>query len=150
MKEVITIKMVEQTTVKYVADDGKEFNKEFECKGYELSKRSKEVQNRFELLDRTNVIFPIIDEYKSEGCMYKITFNNREDLNAFVDYYVLNRYYMDYVMDQIKKITYFPYTTIVDEGCDGLYFVDEKELRDKLDKFLIQLDSHNKTIPSNI
>lgn len=143
MKEVITVKMVEQTTKKYIADDGKEFDKEVECKRYELEKRTNEVKKRFDLLDKTSIDIPVLDGYKGEGCVYKITFYNREDVNALVDFYIVHRFYMDYVYDQVKKITYFPYTTIVDEGYDSIYFLDEDILRKDVEKMFLQLDSHN-------
>lgn len=150
MKEVITVKMVEQTTVKYVADDGKTFDKEVECKRYELEKRTNEVKKRFGCLDKTSVDIPVIDGYKGEGCVYKITFYNREDVNALVDYYIVHRFYMDYVYDQVEKIKSFPYTTIVDEGYDSICFLDEDILRRDVEKMLSQLDSHNnKTISMN-
>ena len=44
MKEIRTIKMVEQTEVKFVADDGKEFigeNAERDCRDYERQKDKK-------------------------------------------------------------------------------------------------------------
>ena len=43
MKEVITVKMVEQKEVKYIADDGKVFDKEYDCKKHEAERKSKEV-----------------------------------------------------------------------------------------------------------
>lgn len=142
MKEVITIKMVEQTTTKYIADDGKEFDNEQDCKQYELEKRKNEVKKRFDCIDRVYIDIPMLDGYKGEGCVYKITFYNREDISAFIDYYMAHHFYMEDVYIQIKKIKCFPYTTIVDVGYDSLYFLDEDVLRKDIEKMLSQLDSN--------
>ena len=143
MKEVITIKMVEQTTIKYIADDGKEFNKENECKEYELGKKRKDVEARFNLIQKTKIDVPLLDGYKGEGCIYKITFNSREDVNALIDYYTLHHFYLDYVYDEIKKITSFPFTTLMDEGYDSIYFLNEDILRKDIEKLINQLDFYN-------
>lgn len=143
MKEVITIKMVEQKTVKFVADDGKEFNKENECKEYELGKKRKDVETRFNLIEKTKIDIPLLDCYKGEGCVYKITFNSREDVNALIDYYTLFHFHMDYVYAEIKKITSFPFTTLMDEGYDSIYFLNEDILRKDIEKLINQLDFYN-------
>ena len=149
MKEVITIKMVEQTTTKYIADDGREFNKENECREYELGKKRKDVETRFNLIEKTKIDIPLLDCYKGEGCVYKITFNSREDVNALVDYYTLFHFHMDYVYAEIKKITSFPFTTLMDEGYDSIYFLSEDILRKDIAKLIEQLDGINTTVSNN-
>ena len=143
MKEVITIQMVEQKTVKFVADDGKTFDKEKDCKEYELGRKRKDVEARFHLIEKQKIDIPMLSDYKGEGCIYKITFNSREDVNALVDYYTLYHFYMDYVYDAVKKVTSFPFTTLMDEGYDSIYFFDEDTLRKDIAKLIEQLDSHN-------
>ncbi len=149
MKEVITIKMVEQTTTKYIADDGKTFDKEKDCKEYELSRKRKDVEARFNLIEKQKIDIPMLCDYKGEGCIYKITFNSREDINALVDYYTLCHFYMDYVYDAVNKVTSFPFTTLMDEGYDSIYFFDEDTLRKDIAKLIEQLDGVKTTISNN-
>ena len=142
MKEIITIKMVEQTTKKYIAEDGKEFDTELECAEYELKKRTHDIEFRFNLLNTKKFDIPLLDGYKAEGCVYRITFENRSDIVAFVDYYQLHGYDMYYIEDTVKKIDTFPYTICVDEGYDNVFFFDEMQFLKDL-KELINLLENN-------
>ena len=147
MKEVITVKMVEQTTKKYIAEDGKEFDTEYECAKYELKKRTHDVEFRFNLLNTKKFDIPLLDGYKAEGCLYRITFENRSDIVAFVDYYRLHGYDMYYIEDTVKKIDTFPYTICVDEGYDNVYFFDDMQLLKDLKELINHLEDNT---PSNI
>lgn len=150
MREIITIKMVEQTTKKYIAEDGKEFDTELECAKYELKKRTDEVEFRFNLLNTKRFDIPLLDGYKAEGCVYRITFENRSDVVAFVDYYQLHGYSMYEIKDMVKQIKTYPYTICVDEGYDSVYFFDEAQLLKDLKELINHLEGSKKEIPSNI
>jgi hypothetical protein len=41
MTKLVETKMVEQTTTKFIADDGREFTTETECKDYERTQNEK-------------------------------------------------------------------------------------------------------------
>ena len=62
MKEIKETKLVEQTTVKFIATDGKEFmgeNAEKDCAEYEKRLHMEEIEKRFVNLDRKEIAFPI-------------------------------------------------------------------------------------------
>ena len=56
---------------------------------------------------------------------------------------------MDYVYAEINKITSFPFTTLMDEGYDSIYFLSEDILRKDITKLIEQLDGVNITISNN-
>ena len=140
MKEVITVKMVEQKEVKYIADDGKVFDKEYDCKRYEAEKRAKEVDMKFSMLDKKMLDVPIADWYRCEGCTYKLTLHSRDDLDTLVNYYLAHHFMVDYIKDVVAMVDSYPYTTIVDEGYESITFVDERDFRDKIHKLIKDLD----------
>lgn len=139
MKEVITIQMVEQKTVKYISDDGKEFDKELDCKKHEAEKRTNEVNTKFALLDKQTLDIPIADWYRCEGCTYKITFHNREDLNTFIDYYLIHYFMKDTIKEAAQMVKSYPYTTIVDEGYESIAFCDIEKFTRDIEKLMDQL-----------
>lgn len=66
MKEIRTIKMVEQTEVKFIADDGTEFvgeNAERDCWEYERQRSECKVKDAFNRLDAKRIDMPLIDWY---------------------------------------------------------------------------------------
>ena len=140
MKEVITVKMVEQKEVKYIADDGKVFDKEYDCIKHEAGKRVKEVDMKFSMLDRKTLEVPIADWYRCEGCTYKLTLHSRDDLDTFVNYYLAHHFMVDYIKDVVAMVDSYPYTTIVDEGYESIAFVNIKDFSDKIHKLIKDLD----------
>ena len=152
MKEIITVKMVEQKEVKYIADDGKVFDKEYDCIKHEAGKRTKEVNMRFGLLDRKTLEVPIADWYRCEGSTYKLTLYNRDDLDAFVNYYLVNNFLVDYIKEVVAMVDSYPYTTIVDEGYESIAFVNIDKFRNSVNKLIKDLEDNKeeKEIPSNI
>ena len=140
MKEVITVKMVEQKEVKYIADDGKVFDKEYDCKKHEAERKFKEVNMRFSLLDRKTLEVPIADLYRCEGSTYKLTLHSRDDLDAFVNYYLANNFMVDYIKDVVAMVDSYPYTTIVDEGYESIAFVNIDNFYNSINKLIKDLD----------
>ena len=128
MKEIRTIKMVEQTEVKFVADDGKEFtgvNAERECATYERQKNKAAVEDAFARLDAVKVKADFIDWF-SCGCeLWKIKLNSKKDYFSMVDYFTGNHHYFD---NYTEIPTEFPYTMFVTrfEECINEYKGDIK------------------------
>ena len=94
MKEIRETKMVEQTTVKFVADDGKEFEKDYECRAYEKQK-AKELLNAQIKAIMTEIEIPVLNWYSKYA--YKVKVRNYDDIvnlyayfddewNSFKDY----------------------------------------------------------------
>ena len=150
MKEVITIQMVEQKTVKYIANDGKEFDDERSCRGHELDLRNKEIEDNFKRLPKIRFEIPQLDLYKCEGYMYKITFLDHRDVRDFIEYYTYHNYDLYYIKDTLNNIKSYPFTTCVDEGYDSVYFFNETQLLKDLKELINYLEGSEKTIPSNI
>ena len=84
MKEIRETKMVEQTTVKFVADDGKEFDDSLECEIYEAKKNRKLLFAKLSVFMH-QVKLPFFDwlYYK----VYELTPRNEEDLINLYSYY---------------------------------------------------------------
>lgn len=118
MKEIRTIKMVEQTEVKFVADDGKEFigeNAEFECKTYERQCNKNKVEGVFKRLDAKEINIPMLDWYCECAEVWKIVLESERDYWSMVDYFkVVCGCYENYT-EMPKE---FPCTMIVQRGWD--------------------------------
>lgn len=140
MKEIRTIKMVEQTEVKFVADDGKEFigeNAERDCRDYERQKDVREVKERFERLNKTKIDMPLIDWFTDETDIWKIVLESKQDYYSMTDYFkvcVHSGYFDNYT----ELPNEFPYTMIVVDTYD---YIDEPKLnlKESLQKTLEQL-----------
>lgn len=61
MKEIRETKLVEQTTVKFIAVDGKEFTNEKECLTYERRLDEGRVKRAFEKLIKEKFSFDFVD-----------------------------------------------------------------------------------------
>ena len=138
MKEIRTIKFVEQTEVKFVADDGKEFigeNAERDCRDYERTQDRKKVEQAFKRLDFVELKMPFIDWFSDEQGFYKVLLNSKSDYIAMMDYFnvVWNVY-----DNSIEEPSAYPYTMTVSSSCD--YVCEYKrDLKEELQKALEQL-----------
>ena len=140
MKEIRTIKMVEQTEVKFVADDGKEFigeHAERDCRDYERTKDKKRV-------DFVELKMPFIDWFHDEQGFYKTLLNSKSDFVAMMDYFNV---VWDVYGNDIEEPATYPYTMIVSYSCG---YVNEYtgNLKEELQKTLEQLgkgDEHSET-----
>lgn len=138
MKEIRTIKMVEQTEVKFVADDGKVFvgdNAEHECATYERTRDEKKVTEAFQRLDAVELNTPFIEWFASESHFWKILLNSKSDYIAMKDYFKVVRYICDF---GIKEPETYPCTLIVSEGYEYMCEYGDK-LKEELQKALEQL-----------
>lgn len=138
MKEIRTIKMVEQTEVKFVADDGKEFvgeHAERECCDYERTRDKKKVEQAFKRLDAVELKMPFVEWWSDDNGFWKILLNSKSDYIAMLDYFKVVR---DVYDSSIEEPTAYPYTMIVSESYD--YICEYKrDLKEELQKALEQL-----------
>jgi hypothetical protein len=138
MKEIRTIKMVEQVEVKFVADDGKEFIGEYaerECRDYERTRDKDKVKKEFERLDFTELKMPFVDWLSDEQGFYKVVLNSKREYLAMMDYFnvVWNVY-----DNTIEEPSEYPYTMTVSYSCD--YVCEYKrDIKEELQKALEQL-----------
>lgn len=118
MKEIREIKMVEQVSVKFVADDGKEFvgeHAERDCRDYERTKDEKRVEQAFKRLDVVELNMPFVSWFNDEQGFYKIRLESHSDFIAMMDYFnVVWKVYENY----IDEPSHYPYTMIVSESYD--------------------------------
>lgn len=138
MKEIRTIKMVEQTEVKFIADDGKEFigeNAERDCRDYERTRDKAKVEKAFKRLDAVELKMPFITWWCDEWGFWKIVLNSKSDFIAMMDYFNVVRDVFD---NSIEEPSAYPYTMIVSESCD--YVCEYKnDIKEELQKALEQL-----------
>lgn len=139
MKEIRTIKMVEVTDIKFIADDGKEFvgeNAEFECKKYERQQNEHNVTKEFEKLNAKMIDLPFVYSFIDEGKIWEVTLNSKKDYYAMEDYFnVIEGCYNNYVPTPNE----YPCTITVLKHWDC---IDEYKgnIKDELQKALEQLD----------
>ena len=139
MKEIRTIKMVEQTEVKFIADDGKEFigeNAERECCDYERQRNKNSVKEAFNRLDAKQIHLPMVNWHCDAAETWKIVLNSKQDYFAMTDYFKVVLGCCDNYTEIPKE---FPYTMMVVKGweCFDEYSYD---LKAELQKALEQLD----------
>ena len=151
MKEVITIKMVEQTTTKYIAEDGKEFTSESECRNYEFRRKQKEFAKEFEKLDKQKLYIPVAEDYLCDGSINLITLNSKLDVDRIYNFYKSYNYSDLSEIETLYKITDFPKKIIiVDNGYDYCWLYDINQLMTELQKIIDDINGVNKNTPSNI
>ena len=119
MKQIIETKMVEQTTVRFVAKDGREFqgeNAEKRCEDYERRLNTAGIEKEFEKLNKAYITLPLIDWVSCDCGVYVTTLNSEDDFNVLVDYYCVHN--SDFDAEWYKPKT-FPATVIVTEEDSG-------------------------------
>lgn len=119
MKQIIETKLIEQTTVKFIAKDGKEFTgdqAENQCLIYERRLDFKKVEDAFKRLRPVILPIPFIewlvgDEYSVD----LVTLNNPSDFDTMVDYYS----HIDWEKcKNIEEPKTYPTTMIMCVDCD--------------------------------
>ena len=142
MKEVRTIKMIEQTEVKFIADDGKVFtgeNAENECALYERTQNEERVIKEFKKLKPKCINIPMLDWV---GCgdneVIAVTVNDEVDFDITVKdyYYIKSPQYMDLSCFESKKPKEFPANIVL---VNGYEWVDIFGSSDDLVKALVQV-----------
>ncbi len=90
MIKEITTKMVEQTEVKYIADDGKVFTGDFaecDCIAYERRKDTERVRKEFEKLRPKYMYSGMIDWIDCEAEIFSVVLNDEVDVRVtLIDY----------------------------------------------------------------
>ena len=110
MKEIRTVRMVEQVDVVFVADDGKEFkgpSAELECARYERTRNISELKEAFERLNYIELKIPSIEYVTEEIRMFRIVLNSKHDFYAMMDYFDVVCGACD---NELKMPESFPYT----------------------------------------
>lgn len=146
MKEIRTTRLVEQTEVKFIADDGKEFfgnNAEAECRRYERTQNEERVVNEFKKLKPKWIDVPLIDWV---GCgdneVISVTVNDEIEFDTIVKdyYYIKSPDYMDFDSFESKKPKEFPANIVLVNGYEWVdIFGSETDFIEALKKTIEQL-----------
>ena len=133
MKEIRETKLVEQTTVKWVANDGKEFSTERDCVVYERRCDQEKCEKEYKKLHPKYLDIPFVD-WGVECSVEVVTMETERDYDTIVDYFSSLSTYMD--IDGIcgNKPTEFPCTKVLvsDEGYVTFSNWSVDEVREKL------------------
>lgn len=98
MVEIRTVKMVEQTEIKFIADDGKEFiglTAKQDCETYERQRNKKAVESAFERLDAKAFNLPILKWFSDDYEVWKIVLESKKDYFAMIDYFKVIKFCYD-------------------------------------------------------
>ena len=85
MKEVRETKLVEQTTVKWFSDDGKEFPTEFACRAYERMQKSDSIEKAYERIKISELEFPFQD-WNGDCYVDLLKLKSYDDYKVVLDY----------------------------------------------------------------
>lgn len=121
MTKIINTKMVEQTEIKFIANDGKEFigeNAEYECNTYERRLNEDKVKDAFKRLNCINLRTPLIEFFYGDyGDLFQVELTSKQDYYTLIDYLVVCEgcYSNDVHIQEPKE---YPCTTLVGLGCE--------------------------------
>lgn len=87
MKEIIETKLVEQKTVKYVADDGREFDNERDCRSYELSKDRDKIHLMYANLNPVTSGTNVMDWFDSGAAVDVVVSHNEREFDIIRAYF---------------------------------------------------------------
>ena len=122
MKEIRTTRMVEQTEIKFVADDGRVFigeNAERECRQYERTQNDEKVIREFKKLNPKWIDVPLVDWVGcGENEVISVTVNNEADYDITVRdyYYIKSPEYMDFSNLESKRPKEYPCNIVLVSG----------------------------------
>lgn len=142
MKEIRTIKMVEQTEVKFIAEDGKEFigeHAENECATYERRINREKVVDAFNRLDAKILDVSFVQMwYGDYARMWQVTLNSKKDYFTLIDYLIIDQgiYSGDCDIPEPKE---YPCTMRIAAGCEWACAYNG-DLKQELQDILAQLD----------
>lgn len=135
MKQVITKQMIEQTTTKYIADDGKEFDTERDCQNYETRKNIDKVNVEFRKLNPIKVPAPFLRSYDSEQDVVFVTLKDESDFVLVANYLVANYPYCWSWSELANKHFTYPTKLFIQSCCDNAwYYTPEDKLISELKK----------------
>lgn len=86
MKVIKETKLVEQTTEKFIAEDGKEFKTERDCISYEKGQNKNRLEKEFLCLVTKNLSCNLFERVQYTTRMYKVK------MNDYKDYLLVNAY----------------------------------------------------------
>lgn len=109
MKQIIETKMVEQTTTRFISDNGKEFNTEEECKRYEYTLNREQVERDFQNLN-CEKLTPFIFDWWNDMNMYACEITSKKDIYTLETYF--GSKFDDYKFTSKEKI----YFTVSDSN----------------------------------
>lgn len=114
MKEIRTVKMVEQVEVKFFADDGKEFATEQECRVYEMQKDKDKLKMMYEELNPIYIKSDVLDWFCCDSGIDVVTVNSQREFNI-VKAYFKHSPYVDFEVEEPKE---YPKTLTIRWSCD--------------------------------
>ena len=120
MKEIREIKLVEQTTIKFVANDGKEFDNEKDCATYERRLDEEKCKKAYDRLHAKWIDIPFIDA-NGECMVDLITLESEKDFDTVVDYFITQNRWTDVSGLEENKPKEYPFTGFVVSGCEWAY-----------------------------
>lgn len=140
MKEIRETKLVEQTTVRFIACDGKEFTDEKECASYERRLDKDKLEKEYKKLHPIELSLPLID-YASTCYAELINVKSEEDFDIIVDYYKSLSSWMDTCNLTDSKPTEYPKQMIIVSGEEWVCACSQtfESIRDNLMKAYKQL-----------
>lgn len=142
MTKLVETKMVEQTNIKFIADDGREFATETECKNYERTQNEEKVINEFNRLNPKWIDVPIVDWFSCENEVISVTVKSEIEFNTTVRdyYYIKSPRYMDFECFESKKPKEFPADIVLVSGCEWVdIFGSNEDLKEALQKTIEQI-----------
>ena len=130
MKEIRTVKMVEQVEVKFFADDGKEFVTEQECRVYEMQKDQNKLKLMYEELNPICVTSSVLDWFCCDSGIDVVTVNNQREFNIAKAYLSGGRSYLDWDVEEPKE---YPSTLTIywNDGYVGQPSFDKEFMRNE-------------------
>lgn len=144
MTKLVETKMVEQTTTKFIADDGKEFATETECKNYERTQNEGKVVNEFKKLSPKWIDVPLVDWVGcGENEVISVIVKSEIEYDTTVRdyYYIKSPRYMDLSCLESKKPKEFPADIVLVSGCEWVdVFGSKEDFKKALMKTIEQLD----------
>ena len=129
MKDIRTVKMVEQVEVKFFADDGKEFATEQECRVYELKQNQDKLKMMYEALNPICVTSRVLEWFQCDSGIDIVTVNSQKDYNI-VKAYLKSGSYCDWDVEEPKE---YPKTLTIywNEGYVGEPNFDKEFMRNE-------------------
>ena len=114
MKEIRETKLVEQTTVRFIANDGTEFMDEQECIIYERRLNKEKLEKEYKKLNPIEITIPFLDW--DPMWVTKITLKTEADFDTVVDYFESTSRWMDTCGLTENKPAEFPATMLIANG----------------------------------
>lgn len=121
MKEIRETKLVEQTTVKWIANDGKEFSTEIDCAAHERRCDKEKCEKEYKKLHPKLLDIPFVD-WAGYCTVEAVTMESEKDFDTIVDFFASLSTYMDLNDLLENKPTTFPCTKIVVSGEEYVMF----------------------------